>query len=139
MVQKYLHSLYAIYVSLLRVDPSRVARARIRLPVFSTPCLYKISYFHYSSHSCTISLPSSHVEMNSFMRRTFPYALFVHASYLNSLFMRYCIALTHRSRFAYIHCSCVALIHSSYFALTFLVHASYSHSSFMRCCVALIC
>ena len=66
---------------LLRVDPSRMARARIRPPVLSTPCLYQISCFHYSSHSCTISLPSSHVEMNSFMRRTYPYALFIHTSH----------------------------------------------------------
>ena len=66
---------------MLQVDPSRLTRARITSPVFYTPCLYQISCFHYSSHSCTIFLFSSHVEMNSFIRRTHQYASFVHSSH----------------------------------------------------------
>ncbi len=100
----------------MRVDPSKVAYAYIRPPVFSTLCLYQITWFRYSSHSCTIFLHSSYVEMNSFLRpntytlysfirRTYPCAPFVHASHHTwSMY---------QLRVHYIHLS-VAHIHALY-------------------------
>lgn len=104
----------------MQVDPGRVVCARIRFSVLSTLCLYQISSFHYNSYSCTISLSFSHVEINSFMRCTFLYGLFI---YTLHILMRP-ISLYFTSYLVYVLAIC--LLHSFMRCTHPCIHVLYS-------------
>lgn len=79
---------FSFYIShiMLRVDPSLVVPARIRLPAFPSPCLHQIFCFRYSIHSCTTFIHESHPY--SFMR-------YIHSCVTLHLFIPFHISTTY--------------------------------------------
>ncbi len=71
---------------LLRVVPSMIVRARLRLPVLLSYCLCQILCSRYGSYSCTTAPSFSHVEMYSFLHYIYSHShiTFSWISYLAS-------------------------------------------------------
>lgn len=103
---------FSFYIShiMLRVDPSLVVPARIRLPALPSPCLHQIFCFRYSIHSCTTFIHASHPSMRSIhLCATFTPVLHCIYSSLSIYQLRMCY--THScATFTYALHLCVALI-----------------------------